>query len=61
MAGLQERLSVLEQTNKSEIEDAAAQKSRVEQLEEQLAKVTAENQQISASCQRKIEVRLRHR
>jgi hypothetical protein len=40
------------------IEDAIVQKNHTEQLEEQLAKMTAEKEQIQSSYQRKIEVRL---
>jgi len=58
---LQERLQILEQTNKNLIEDTTVQKTRIGQLEEELTKVTSEKEQIQSSYQRKIEVRLSFR
>ncbi len=58
---LQERLQILEQTNKNLIEDTTVQKTRIGQLEEELTKVTSDKEQIHSSYQRKIEVRLSFR
>jgi hypothetical protein len=51
-------LQSFEQANKSSIEDAATQKTRIEQLEEELAKMTSEKELLQTSFQRKIDVRL---
>ncbi|CAF1152364.1 unnamed protein product [Adineta ricciae] len=55
VTSLQERLNMLEQTNKSLTEDSAAKKTRVDQLEEQVGKLTAEKEQLISTYQRKIE------
>lgn len=57
VVNLQERVNTLEQTNKSLTEESTAKKTRVEQLEEQVGKLTAEKEQLVATYQRKIEVR----
>ena len=56
VTSLQERLNTLEQTNKSLTEDSAAKNTRVDQLEEQVRKLTAEKEQLVSTYQRKIEV-----
>ncbi|CAF4406209.1 unnamed protein product, partial [Adineta steineri] len=52
---LQERLQVFEQTNKILAEETAIQKTRIEQLEEQVVQITAEKEQILSSYHRKLE------
>jgi len=54
---LQERLQILEQTNKNLIEDTTVQKTRIGQLEEELTKAISEKEQIQSTYQRKIDVR----
>ena len=55
MSNLQDRCQSLEQANKVVVEETTAQKVRIEQLEEAIGKVNADNEQIQSACQRKIE------
>ncbi|CAF2841556.1 unnamed protein product [Rotaria sp. Silwood2] len=52
---LQKNVQTLEQTNKTLVENTAQQKARIEQLEEELTKITSEKEQIQSSYQRKID------
>jgi hypothetical protein len=58
VADLQKRVQAYEETNKSLIEDAITEKTRVLQMQEDLTKLTSEKEQMQLSFQRKIDVRL---
>ena len=56
MSNLQDRCQSLEQANKALVEETTTQKARLEQLEEAIGQVNADNEQIQSACQRKIDV-----
>ena len=56
MASLQERLQSVEQANKGLVDETTEQKTRLDQLEETVAKLTSEREQQQSVYQRKIDV-----
>lgn len=54
---LQERIQTFEQTNKTLIEENLGQKSKIDQLDELVTKLTEEKEQIQMSSQRKLDVK----